>query len=239
MIRIAVVEDDNIMRSIICEKINSCIKAEHAIELQDFASAEELLMKVEQEMPFHIVFSDIEMAGMNGIGMGMRLKKMCPSVYLVYLTSHANFAADSYCVEAYQYILKEQMETRLPKIVSELIQKIECNRKNYVIVGSSMEKKKVYYSDIICVQKKKGSKYVEVVTVKETFVERTSIADVIERLQSTEFVEVDRSCVINMRHIDGIKDNTIQLSNNKKVEMSRMRMTKVKQQINRFWGELE
>lgn len=237
MIRIAVVEDDKNIREEICNKLNVCVRSNCPVEINDFDSAEAMLAQIDKHIRYHIVFSDIDMPGLNGIEFGRHLKERWANIYLVYLTAHANFASESYCVEAYQYILKNQMDMRLPKIVDDLIQKIERDLNNFIVVGSIADKKKLYYADIIYIRKAKGSKYVEFATQEQLIRERMSIREVIERLNSPEFIEVERACVVNMRYIESIKDDTITLSNKKQVVISRLRVTKVKERINRYWGE--
>ena len=51
---------------------------------------------------------DIELGnGMTGLEFGRLLRKTYPNRGLVFLTSHTEFALESYEIEADQYILKE------------------------------------------------------------------------------------------------------------------------------------
>lgn len=237
MIRIAVVEDELTIRESICERLHTYIHTECPYDIHTFDSAEQMLEAVRKGYVYQIVFSDIEMQEMNGIGLGVKLKEQNPLVYLVYLTSHASFAVDSYCLDAYQYILKNQMDERLPGIVGKLIQKMERDLNNFIILGTATGKKKVYYSDIIYIHKKKTSKYIEITTLQDSYYERETIRNVLEKLHSKEFVELGRGCVVNMRYIEGINDNIIKMIRNIEFDVSRARITKVKEQINRYWGE--
>ena len=91
--------------------------------------------------------------------------------------------------------------------------------------------------DIIYIQKAKGTKYTSFFTVKGEVRERISIENVLEKLMSDEFVIVDRSSVVNLRHIMKVRDNVIYLSNRDAVEASHARIKKVKENIRKYWEE--
>ena len=238
MIKIAVIEDEKNIRDMVCEKLRECISGKTIAEIDAYESAEGMLSQLEQENRYHIVFSDIDMPGMDGIDLGIFLKKRWQNLNIVYLTNHAQFAARSYYVEAYQYVLKQEMDKRLPPIMQRLIKKVEQELSQYIIVGNSTSQKKVLCADIIYIKKSKGSKYVDFFTMNEQMRERNSMSNVQERLKSHEFVVIERGCIVNMRHINSIREKEIVLSNGVTIEVSRLRITKVKEIINRYWGEL-
>ena len=188
MIRIAVIEDDMTIRKMVCEKVREYTDTNSVVVIDDFESAEAFLPNLESNERYHIVFSDIEMPGMDGLNLGLRLKRKWPNAYLVYLTNHSKFAAKSYYVEAYQYILKNELDKRLPKIMGRLIEKVERDLKKFIVVDCAFEPKKLHYSDIICIRKTKGSKYVEYCTINECIRERTPLGNVLERVDSPEFI---------------------------------------------------
>ena len=46
-------------------------------------------------------------------------------MYIVFITSYEEYAAESYRIEAYQYILKQDLEFRLPGVAEQLIEKLQ------------------------------------------------------------------------------------------------------------------
>ena len=238
MIRIAIVEDEKTIRDAVLKKIKMSIPETVRVQIDVFSSAEEMLEGITPEKKYHIVFSDIEMTGLNGIELGVRLREMWTNFYLIYLTSHSEFALKSYRVEAYQYVLKEEMDELVPMILGRLLQKIQREKNKYIVVSNSLGQKKLHYADIVCIRKSKGSKYVEYITINDCYRERTSLGTVIERLDAPEFLEVERGSIVNMRHIEAIKENIILLANNMEVVVSRLRLSKVKESINHYWREL-
>ncbi len=71
-----------------------------------YKTAEEFL---EVKKHYDVVISDIDLPGKSGIDLGRILKAEQKDICLVFLTSYAEFAVDSYVLEAYQYILKKEI----------------------------------------------------------------------------------------------------------------------------------
>ena len=70
------------------------------------------------------------------------------------------------------------------------------------------------------------------------FKERIAIEKLYQELESKEFVLVERSYIVNMKHICKISGDTIYLEQDKQVQISKVRMAEVKRTINEYWREL-
>ena len=53
-----------------------------------------------------VVFSDIEMPGINGLELAVRLKSLSPDTRVVFVTGYLNYAVDAFKVHAQGYIMK-------------------------------------------------------------------------------------------------------------------------------------
>ena len=109
-IRIAIVEDDNSMRDIISNHIKDAIRENDNVEICGFSSAEFFLKALDSGEIFEILFTDIQLADMNGVELVREIRKVQPEMKDVFITSYGEFATESYILEAYQYILKRDME---------------------------------------------------------------------------------------------------------------------------------
>lgn len=89
------------------------------ITTEIYKTAEEFL---EVKKHYDVVISDIDLPGKSGIDLGRILKAEQKDICLVFLTSYAEFAVDSYVLEAYQYILKRDMKERLPAVLQKIYQ---------------------------------------------------------------------------------------------------------------------
>lgn len=235
MIHIAIVDDEAIVLKNTQNLIQNISDIQDKISVDCFMGAEEFLSMNKDECEYDVVFSDIQMENMNGIEFGMILREKYPEVYLIFLTSYAEYAVESYALEAYQYILKQKMEERLPEVLRKVVKLIENERKDFRIVKVGNDIHKIFYHEIIYIRKIKGSKYVEFVTIKGVYRERIALDQLIKELTSKDFILVERAYVVNIRHIVCLKNNSVLLKNGDKIIVSRSRISDVKEEIHTHW----
>ena len=236
---IALIDDE----AAILENVRKCVENEivpqDEVNLSAYTRAEDFLQEMEQGYEFDILFSDIDMPDMGGLELGKRLHEKGGSPYLVFLTAYLEYAAESYIIEAYQYILKEDMEKRLPPILRQLIDRVKKEKKQFRMVGTLVNNKvRVYYRDMIYIEKDKGSKYICYITEHGIYKERITLKKLIEELASDEFILIERRYIINVSHIASMKDGTVLMDNEVKIFVNRISFKKIKEQISLYRGNL-
>ena len=107
MIQIALCDDDAHAREEIMG-FNTRYRAERGrvISAAVFSGSVELLAAMERGARFDVLFLDILMPGQNGIETAEEIRGYDSSVKIVFLTSSAEFAVQSYGVDAHFYQLK-------------------------------------------------------------------------------------------------------------------------------------
>lgn len=234
MIKIAIIDDDKKMLETVYNNVKIILQNED-IEIALFLDGESFIEQVEQEKKVDILLCDIELNGMNGVEVGKFVRASCPDIYLIYLTSHSEFALDGYKLDAYQYIMKSELDTRFSKILFDLVEKIKKNKKKFRVVGGNIDKGVLNFEDIICVVKEKSAKYIRFQTKYGTYRERKTLESVMKELNSEEFILVERGIIVNMKHVVRLKGNTIFLDNDEQIIVSGARMANVKKEISDFW----
>ena len=209
MVNIALIEDDKYMQEIIKTCMETELRVSEKVKIEIFDKAEDFQKILMEGNQYHIVFSDIELGKMNGITLAKVLQEKWPEMYVIFVTAHSEYAVDSYKLDAYQYILKEDMEERLPIILRAVLNRIERERKRFRILKREDYKEKVFYKDIIYIMKSKAAKYVRYITMNGEYRERNTLEMVIKELDDDDFLKVDRGCIVNIKHIYKIKGNII------------------------------
>lgn len=236
MVHIALIEDDKNMQAIIKNCMEREIRESEKVEINVFGEAENFQKSLMEGKEYHIVFSDVELGSMNGIALAKVLREKWPEIYVIFVTAYSEYAVESYELDAYQYILKEHMEERLPVILRKVLNKIERERKRFRILKQEDGKEKVFYKDIIYIMKAKAAKYVRYITKNGEYRERNTLETVIRELNDDDFLKVDRSCIVNIKHIYKIKGNVIFMTDGTQIPVSRGHLTKVKREINLRWS---
>lgn len=105
--RIAICDDSVLDREIIRDFLQM-YTAERAISvtIEEYANGMQLVYDVEDGRFFDVIFLDILMDGLHGMDIARNLRKMDYNGKIVFLTCTADFAVDSYEVEAAGYLLK-------------------------------------------------------------------------------------------------------------------------------------
>lgn len=235
-LKVSVIDDEIQMLNIIKKHISEVKEIEDKIEVESFLSPEDFLERVESGTNYHILLSDIEMKTMDGIELGETVKKKLPDVFLIYVTAHEKYAAKSYYVNAYQYILKEEMNVRLPEVLKGCVDKLLDDQKQYRVITNNNSFDKIYYKDIVYLKKVKNSKYVCYFTTEGEIKERTTIEQIMMELNSKEFVLIGRGYVVNINHINRIRGNSVYMDNGDEIVISQAKIPTVKNQIHDYLG---
>ena len=99
-----------------------------------FLSGAELLDQAEERGGYDLYLLDILMPGENGISVGKRLRQMGKQGELIFLTSSNDYAADSYEVRAFFYLLKPVEEEKLFRVLDQAVEKLIQQEKKTLLL---------------------------------------------------------------------------------------------------------
>lgn len=72
---------------------------------------------------------------------------------------------------------------------------------------------------------------------QDTLKERKSLVPIMESLNSSDFIFIDRGIIVNLIHIVCIRDTTIELDNGHFILASIPRMKELKFQLQKLWRD--
>ena len=76
-------------------------------ELRSFSLGADLLSAIEREgLKPDVVFTDIEMPGISGLELAVRLKTLCPDARIVFVTGFSQYAVEAFRLRAHGYVMK-------------------------------------------------------------------------------------------------------------------------------------
>ncbi|MCD7796130.1 MAG: LytTR family DNA-binding domain-containing protein [Clostridiales bacterium] len=201
---IAICDDDKSFRDLL-EKHLKNYYDEKSVTLNffQFSSGEELL---EYNILFDLVFLDVEMGKINGIDIGMALKKKNPNNIIFVITSYNSYLDDAFKINAFRFLSKPLNVVRLYKALDDAADLI----KNDIIVFYDVESSsdvRIYSKDIIFIEIVK--KKTKIVTVKGTYYSNEKISVWKNRLNGISFVCPHSSYITNLNY--AIKHTRTQL----------------------------
>lgn len=197
--RIAVCDDAAIEREILCTMLH-----QYAPEqlLFQFSRGEDLLNSHEV---FDLVFLDIYMDGMTGMETAKALHRKNENLSIVFLTSSADFAVESYEVQALDYIVKPLQGKRL-RIVWERFLAQHQNIPKYLIVNYSGTTGKLSYDQIEFLESDRH--YVTIHLSDGTALRiQGKLDDFEHQLDDSRFLRCHKSYLINLRLAEAMHES--------------------------------
>lgn len=189
--------------------------------LQKMAACSHPLEAIELITRFEpdIIFVDVEMPGMSGLDL-VRLaggKVAAP----VFITSHPEFALESYELEAFDYLLKPINSERFEKCALRLRDFFEMQSNAFafakeqeldcIIIKQGHDKYKLPLQEILYLEAMKD--YVSIVTAAKKYLVLATISSMQEKLPPEKFARIHRSYIVNTDKIQAWKGNKILINN--------------------------
>ncbi len=191
-------------------------KADEAIEVQTFASAEAFLFQYVEDKAFDILLLDIEMAEMDGVTLARKIRAGNQEVQIVFITGYTDYIADGYEVEALHYLLKPVKEEKLFEVLERAVVKLARNERTLLLeTADGTVRVPLYEIRWIEVQRN----YVTI-HAAEDYTVKKSLSEVEAELDEG-FMRTGRSFIVNLKQVRRIGKNEVILADGSMVPLSR------------------
>ncbi len=228
MLNIAVLDDEAAYIDRICRITETCMEwmgMEYKIHV--YEKGRDVLDELKRGVCFDIYLLDIQLPDVDGLETAKQIRRSFSEPILIYITNYVNYAVEAYEVNTYRYIPKQMLEEKLPQAYCSMEPLLKKNRKHdrfYLIRWYSFQEK-IFYRDIFYL--KKEGKYVVFVHKNGESRTRKSLEEVLEELQSKEFLMIDRSCAVNMGQVQSVKDRRVYIQNGENFPVSQAKWQSV------------
>ncbi len=237
--KIIIIDDEPLARSIVKEYLQSSEDAELVAECND---GFEGIKAIQQHQP-DLIFLDIQMPKINGFEM-LELIENPPAV--IFTTAFDEFAIKAFEQNAVDYLLKPFSKERFEKAIQKYVQNQNTQQTQKVIdtaAQSPLQQGRVVVKDgnkikIIPINQinylEAADDYVKIVTANGTFLKKRTMNFFETSLSSLHFVRIHRSYIVNTQLITRIdvyeKDShVVLLSNGVKLPVSKTGYVKLKE----------
>lgn len=242
--RIALCDDDARYRAQLLELMGEYIaqNTDKDIIFSIYESAEELLNVVEKTGTFDLYVLDIIMNGMNGIDLGLKLRRMGHTDKIIYLTSSIEFALDAFKARAYHYILKPIKKDEFFSVLTETVNSVVSHRDKNIIVKTKESSVKltldsILYAELcrrVIVYHLINGKTIETITIRTPFSEAVQ-----DLLQDNRFILCGAGMVINLHHITSVENESILFKDTQKIYISKKNCREIRSAWYDFWFDKE
>ncbi|GIP46923.1 DNA-binding response regulator [Paenibacillus sp. J53TS2] len=240
MFRVAVCDDDEQQRDQLRQILLALsFKANIEFEIELFPSGEQLVSHYEQEKsPFHILILDVEMSGINGISVARRIRELQHlDEQIIFLTSYPEYMVESFDVFIFQYLIKPVAPSVLEEKVIRLCRYFQAQEKKFLIVQSGYEDVVLKHDEIIAIESAKSltvKNKLKFITVSQVVESKGLISKYAESLKDSQFLQIHRSIIINMNHVNKFAGSVVQMSNGLEMPIGRSKIKEVKDFYTKF-----
>ena len=228
--KVAILDDEKIYLDLIRQEVGRIFQNIECI--RQYADSEGLLYDLAEGIRYDIYFLDVELPGVDGMTAAREIRKQDIDANIIFITAFAKYAAESYDVRAYQYILKSQISEKLPKVLRHIAEELQVSAVEYYVAETSTRYDRIALRDILYIYKEK--KYAIFATQQGDFRQRLTVSKIWEH---KHFVWVDRGVIVNIKKVQRVMKNELVLENGIVIKISRSNLQRVRAEIADFWRE--
>lgn len=229
MIKIALCDDDrSILQQLSIYLDRYRVAKNREIEYFAFQSPLELLAEIDRGKRFDLLFLDVLMPGENGIDTAAEIRKIDSAIKIIFLTSSAEYAVQSYTVEAYFYQLKPIWEDAFVRLMDSVLAVCEKEQTDSLILRckngiTRIELRQLEYCEVI-----HRTLFIHLTTGK--VLESVGSLDDLSRQLSSygNFLRPHRSFLINLDHVRTLSYQGILMSCMSEIPIPRGKYNDVK-----------
>lgn len=177
-----------------------------------FTSGEELL---NANTMYDIIFLDIQMAGIDGIETGQRIRVNNKNATMFYITSFQGYIQQSMTIHPFAFIVKPVNDEEVRKNLDDYLKYKYCNKKKQkelFIIDTIDDRHFTVNMDEIMYFSYKGDRITAVFMKDSSFEIKNSLTAIFEKLNHDHFVIPHRSFIVNLQYIkeiDGKSKNIV------------------------------
>lgn len=161
-----------------------------------------------------LLFIDIDMPVINGIDF---VRSTAYVSNWIFVTSHPEYAADAFDVQAIDYVLKPLKPDRLEKAIQRTLELLDIRSKalqysllfeqDYLMIKEGSTVNKVTISEIIYLEAL--TNYTKVITAKKKYITLNNLKNFLDYLPPARFIRIHRSYAVAIDKITGIDKNEL------------------------------
>ena len=223
--RIAICDDEEIYRvqlKTILDKL--LINVDYDI---DTFSDGNILSDAFSKCPYDLVFLDIEMPAVDGITLAKKIRAKSENAFIVFLTSHIEYALEGYEVNALRYLTKPVDIDKLKDVIRHVQEK--QGSAHQIIVKEEGEEIVIDISDVIYMESMNQN--VRIVTTKGEHTIRYNMGDFEEELKNDGFFRIHRGYLISLSKVKKLSKNDAIMDGDIALPVSRSNIKPLKEAL--------
>lgn len=219
MLHIAICDDDKLHLSYIA-KLTGDILKEQKTEITEYSGANELLFRIDgSDYIPDIALLDIQMSELDGISLAKELNQTAPDCKIIFVSSYIDFATDVYDADHIYYVLKSQLDDKLPSALGKAIASLN-NPRSFMLIKNSASATKLPVGRVLYLERDLHKTHVH--TPEATYTTTQSPAELLSTaVGKSDFIHCHQSYWVNSKAIQTMEPNVFRLYDGSEIPISR------------------
>lgn len=180
--------------------------------------------------PYDIAFLDIDFGNRRGAGIDLarRLRQKRNDAIIIFVTSYVEYAPEGYELRAFRYLLKTDVDAKLEAYFSQAVEHFTAKRE-VVSIRNNGEIINLAVDDILYLESEKHTVHVYMLCGNfDHYSCYTSLQSFEEKLQPLGFLRIQKSYLVNMRHIKKLQCSEVIMENGLTLPVSGKNYSEIK-----------
>lgn len=188
------------------------------VELSLFKDGDSFL-SVSKKQDFHACFLDIVMPFINGMEIARELRKNNTPMKLIFVTSSAEFAVESYEVKADNYLLKPLSYEKFKAVLDDIHTGLSTEAKS-LIIKTGIGYQRLFLKEIEYLEAMNKN---VIITLRNgsTIETREPLYHFEEKLLDDDFFKCHRSYLVNIHQMATFNSSSIEMNSGKRIPIAR------------------
>lgn len=203
IIRVAVVDDEKIFTDQLREYLERYGRESgNEIRMTFFSDGDEIAENYSGD--YDIILMDIQMRFMDGMSAAEKIRKKDQEVIIMFITNMTQYAIRGYEVDALDYIVKPVEYFAFSQKLGRAIERMKRRDQHFISIPIEDGVQKLEIAGIYYIESRGHTLVYE--TKAGSFDSRGTMKELEEILLPYGFFRSNKGYLVNMRHVDGIKD---------------------------------
>lgn len=241
MIRILICDDSELFASQLKTAVETSMKNRgFKVKIHEFHCAEEIGTEVLSSCDIAFLDIDFKDKKYNGIDIARKLRRLNDDAVIVFITNYIEYAPEGYEVQAFRYILKNELPQKLEASVDQIVAHLQTERSK-IRIQSGGEFIDVPVQGVLFIESKGHTLVIHMISEKRmpplNYTCYSTLTKMETDLKDCGFLRVHKSYLVNMRHIKTLNCNEVRLIDGTQLSVGSKNYSECKKQYLLWRGQ--
>ena len=224
----AICDDEELSLNMVATALESCFSQYGVtLTLDKYQSSKELFQAAQQGKSYQVIFLDIDMPEMDGIELGVRLKKEQENAAIIYISNCEDRVFDSFQARPFGFVRKSSFLQDTQAVVKLYIESRRNADNRRLEVKTPDGFIQIPLADIVYIECIRDYQFFYLSTSDTPVKCRLSMTRLEETLVEQGFLRVHQGYIVNYAYIKKISNESIELTSGASIPMSRRKKQEV------------